>query len=162
MTDEGKAIEYFKWWKSFNVNSQKTIPKDTIAYKAYQTEIGFYDMAIKALEQEPTTKNDLGVDAVSRAEVLKIFDEWFATCDIADKKDSPKIKIKALPKVTSIRPKGHWIESDYGNMITRHRWYCSECGGKHNDPGSGEWREVFDFKYDYCPLCGADMRGVEE
>ena len=58
--------------------------------------------------------------------------------------------------------KGHWIESDYGNMITQHRWYCSECGGVHNDPESGEWREVFDFKYDYCPLCGADMREVEE
>jgi len=58
--------------------------------------------------------------------------------------------------------KGHWVESDYGNMITQHRWYCSECGGMHNDSESGEWREVFDFKYDYCPLCGADMREVEE
>ncbi len=57
--------------------------------------------------------------------------------------------------------KGHWIESDYGNMITQHRWYCSECGGMHNDPETGEWREVFDFKYDYCPLCGADMREVK-
>jgi cyanate lyase len=54
MTDEGKekAIEYFKWWKSFNEHTQKAIPKDTIAYKAYQTEIGYYDMAIEALEQE--------------------------------------------------------------------------------------------------------------
>ena len=50
--------------------------------------------------KEPITKNDSGVDAISRAEVLKIFDEWFATCDIADKKDSPKLKIKALPSVT--------------------------------------------------------------
>lgn len=58
--------------------------------------------------------------------------------------------------------KGHWIESDYGNMITQHRWYCSECGGMHNDPESGEWREVFDFKYDYCPLCGAKMAEQEE
>lgn len=52
-------------------------------------------------------KNDLGVDCISRAEVLKIFDEWFATCDIADKKDSPKIKIKALPSV--IPQESRWI-----------------------------------------------------
>jgi len=58
MTDEGKekAIEYFKWWKSFNEHTQKAIPKDTIAYKAYETEIGYYDMAIKALEQEPKSE----------------------------------------------------------------------------------------------------------
>ena len=28
------------------------------------------DAAVKALEQEPTTKNDLGVDAIARSEVL--------------------------------------------------------------------------------------------
>ena len=32
--------------------------------------------AIKALEQEPTTKNDLGVDCISRAELLKAMDTW--------------------------------------------------------------------------------------
>ncbi len=54
--EKEKAIEYFKWWKSFNEHNQKAIPKDTIAYKAYQTEIGFYDLAIKALEQETVSK----------------------------------------------------------------------------------------------------------
>lgn len=57
-----------------------------------------------AKHKEPTTNNDLGVDCISRAEVLKIFDEWFATCDISDKKDSPKAKIKALPSVTPQKP----------------------------------------------------------
>ena len=51
--EKEKAIAYFEWWKSFNEHNQKAIPKDTIAYKAYQSEIGYYDMAIKALEQEP-------------------------------------------------------------------------------------------------------------
>lgn len=71
------------------------------------------------------------------------------------------VLMKAVEHSTPL-PKGHWIESDYGNMITQHRWYCSECGGMHNDSESGEWREVFDFKYDYCPLCGAKMAEQEE
>ena len=27
---------------------------------------------------------------------------------------------------------------------------------------TGEWREVFDFRYAYCPLCGAKMESEEE
>ena len=34
------------------------------------------DLAIKALEQEPTTKNNLGVDLISRTEVLKLIYEY--------------------------------------------------------------------------------------
>lgn len=32
--------------------------------------------AIKALNQEPTTKNDLGVDCIDKAELLKAMDTW--------------------------------------------------------------------------------------
>jgi len=35
-----------------------------------------FDMAIKALEQEPTTKNDLGVDCISRAEVNQVIEDY--------------------------------------------------------------------------------------
>ena len=34
------------------------------------------DAAVEALEQEPTTKNDLGVDLVSRKEMIKQCQEW--------------------------------------------------------------------------------------
>ena len=34
------------------------------------------DVAIKALEQEPTTKNNLGVDCISRTELLQAMDTW--------------------------------------------------------------------------------------
>lgn len=53
-----------------------------------------------------------------------------------------------LPSVTPSRRKGHYI--DRGLM-----WECSECGAntrimkKYNIPN-------------YCPCCGADMRGKEE
>lgn len=68
-----------------------------------------------------------------------------------------------LPSVTPKYKKGKWIESNYENMNahTVRQWYCSECGGIHHDTETGEWREVFDFRYAYCPLCGAKMQEVE-
>ena len=51
--------------------------------------------------------------------------------------------------------KGKWIES---KERSRH-WYCSVCGGIHTDPETGKWRETFDYRYPFCPNCGADMRG---
>lgn len=51
--------------------------------------------------------------------------------------------------------KGEWIESKERSG----HWYCSVCGGIHTDPETGKWREIFDYKYPFCPNCGADMRG---
>lgn len=53
MTRE-EAIEYFKVYrKIFCEDHLKICPKDSIAYQATLKEKEFYDMAIKALEQEP-------------------------------------------------------------------------------------------------------------
>ena len=49
-----EAIEYFKFQrKIFCEEHLKICPKDSIAYQATLKEKEFYDMAIKALEQEP-------------------------------------------------------------------------------------------------------------
>lgn len=89
-------------------------------------------------------------DCISRQAVLEIYDEWFATCNIADRKASPKAKINALPPVKPIRPKGYWIENapEYQNIDPP--YICSECGYMHL------------IKTNYCDQCGADMREVEE
>ena len=100
---------------------------------------------IKALEQEPCE------DAVSRQAVLQIFNEWFACCDIADKKASPKNKIKALPSVTPARKKWKWI-------IDGHHLICPRCEIHF----CREDREGDELPNNYCPNCGADMREVEE
>ena len=42
---------------------------------------------------------------------------------------------------------GHWIDHQDGRWIYAK---CSECG------------KVQDAKSNFCPYCGADMRGVEE
>ena len=74
--------------------------------------------------------------------------------------------ISELPSVTPQEPKtGHWIErhDDWGNgIITDRRYKCSVCHGKHTDPETGEWHEVFDYKYPFCPNCGAKMVEPQE
>ena len=126
-------------------------------------------LVLTALEQEPT-KNDLGVDCVSRKDVFETIDDCnsdglkgiFCSYD-----DGERFKeyIKNLPPVTLQEPKtGHWIEmhDDWGNgIITDRRYKCSVCHGKHIDPEMGEWHEVFDYKYPFCPNCGAKMAESE-
>ena len=110
-----------------------------------------YKMAISALEQQPCD------DAISREDVIKLvecsgYDLQFRT-DNADMCDD----VRKLPSVQPSR-KGHWIEGEewcetvngferWGNDYT-----CSECGlplGRYT-------------LTDFCPNCGADMRGDTE
>lgn len=54
MTIEEEAIMYFKFHREiFCEDYLKKCPKDSIAYQATLKEQKFYDMAIKAIEQEP-------------------------------------------------------------------------------------------------------------
>ena len=93
-------------------------------------------------------------DAVSRQAVLDIFGskgefDWVLNCAVE--------KIKELPPVTPTRVKAHWIKSE-----SKEGYYkCSKCLCEHNDPETGKWHEIFDFKYPLCPICGADMREGE-
>lgn len=102
------------------------------------------------LEYERTTKNNLTVDAISRADAIGSIAVECST----ERLDIDYAKflmlrraIKALPSVTPIRPKGHWIW-----CIGSHK--CSNC----------EEYTCFSHKelLRYCPNCGADMREVEE
>ena len=67
MTKE-KAIEILK----YNSN----VIHKTINGETDPNEVEALDMAIKALEQEPTTKENLAVDLIDRAELLKAMDTW--------------------------------------------------------------------------------------
>lgn len=122
-------------------------------------EFGYYIQTINQiidwLEQEPTTEN--GID---RAELLKAMDTWdkfgyttqyrLERLDKDDKSFVPYVKyddmvkcVKGMPSVTPIRPKGHWILRN--SFLVPYK--CSECNYESE-------------RYDnYCPNCGADMRG---
>lgn len=68
-----------------------------------------YKAIVKALEQEPTTKNDLGDDAVRRKAVLNTLDNMDSALDDEDRtvetyKELLKECYKVLPSVTPQEP----------------------------------------------------------
>ena len=99
------------------------------------------------LEYERTTKNDLGVDAVSRKEVFNQI--FYSTDNNGDVVLGSVLRerIARLPSVTPQEPKtGHWILDETDNSIT-----CDKCGCLiwANDISNGE--------ANFCPNCGAKM-----
>ena len=62
--------------------------------------------------------------------------------------------LKAAPSAQPMRKKGKWVSADaiFGGVP----FYCSECGENTRDTVMGEPR------WNFCPNCGADMRGEEE
>ena len=120
-----------------NMRMDKSISKEGYEY---------FQQATKALEQEPTTKNNLAVDCISRQAVLNFkqtfHDNAGYETEYVDIED-----IKALPSVYPARPKGKWMEYCYQNFN------CSKCGYIVADDDVEE--------YKFCPNCGADMRGEE-
>lgn len=114
------------------------------------------NMAIEALSAEPCE------DCISRAEAIKAL-EYNLSVEAdggLDKyrtviKDllnaiynTQKAQIEALPSVQPIRPKGKWTETTVRGSMSL---VCSECGA---DLGSI-------CETNFCPTCGADMRGEE-
>lgn len=103
--------------------------------------------AIKALKRKTST------DAVSREAVLDEFDKWVNS---REKYYEHPVEFArsfmSLPLVTPERPKGKWIDevNDFGEITAFH---CSNC---YEDTG-----HITECKYDFCPSCGADMRGGE-
>lgn len=140
---EGKALVM---WKGFNHQPliHKLDAKHTIwsGYDRIVKVIGHVDIerymenAI-ALEQKPCT------DAISREEALEAFKPRGISQDAWEESNVYKT-IKALPTVTPERPKGEWVDG-----------ICNKCG---YDGGI----EAISGKADYCSICGADMREVNQ
>lgn len=85
-------------------------------------------------------------DAISRQAVLEIYNKWFRYCNVAEKKESPKAQIKALPSVTPKQKTGRWIFVDKAHEHAR----CSECGYGDVDLMDGK-------PHNYCQNCGTKM-----
>ena len=70
MTREEQAIVYFKdMRKRMCEDYLKICPKDSVAYRATLIEKGFYDDAIKALEQKPALEKTI-------AEITELRDSY--------------------------------------------------------------------------------------
>lgn len=99
------------------------------------------DTAIKVLEQQPCE------DCVSRSEVRMLIWQNNDAYGYSDRFHEFTVKFLQLPSVTPARPKGEWLTNPLADNAGEGYFICSKC---END--------VYDVS-DYCPNCGADMRG---
>ena len=101
------------------------------------------DMAIKALEQQPSD------DCVSRKDIyFKLTNGAYHNETIEQFIDRLVKELEALPPVTPTRKSGlHWIE----RFNNEDKWL--ECPYCHKDS---------DNAYNYCPNCGAEMESEED
>ena len=113
-----------------------------------------FALAIQALEQEPTTKNDLGVDCIDRQATLDAIIKRLGIKNESYLLSAERTiyqQIKDMPSVTPQEPKtGHWIDDEFGSK-------CSCCDiHTHLDK--------FDrpMKFKYCSVCGAKMVEPQE
>lgn len=119
------------------------------------------DMAIKALEQEPTTKKDLGVDCTNGDMVKKLFPNYtyVGTC-VLDKNENILLRdvnynwwtapYEGSVPLESEVPSGKWIYDG-------HHLRCSNCNDYHTIKDS-DWNSIAS---NYCPNCGAKMEQGE-
>lgn len=120
------------------------------------------------LEHISTTKNDLGVDCILRADARHLIAETFRKNLLGMTFNKMfETLYKGIDDLSSVTPqapkKGHWLgyREYYENLgvvpngLSVYKW-CSNC-----DCGIDvrEWHRIH---YNYCPNCGADMREVEE
>lgn len=101
------------------------------------------------------TKNDLGVDCISRADAIKAMQDKakrLTNEDTINGLCGAVAILFDLPSVTLQEPKtGHWVHGEY----------CSECGC--DVPAyivDWKWQKDMDAKY--CPNCGCRMVEPQE
>lgn len=84
---------------------------------------------------------------IKKDAVLSTIEAMFERCttyDIIDYKELMLEAVKVLPSAD--RPQAEWAEDEEGY------WRCTNCGRK------AEWEF---FEDDYCPRCGARMKGAD-
>ena len=106
-----------------------------------------FDMAIKALEQQPCG------DCISRAEAIRIASGYCAPQNIA--KD-----LRELPSVTPQPKTGRWLDKEVNSDKVIDEWQsarCNVCDKYHTTP----YMYYFSH-YNYCPYCGVRMDEVQD
>ena len=119
-------------------------------------KIAFGGIRATALEQQPCE------DCISREDAMNMF--WNGTegydCRGFTRMDIGEI-LDNLPSVTPQPKMGHWeyVQYDYNPNIGN--WHCSECRNIVIECANKTKKGGIPT-YNYCPNCGADMRGEEE
>lgn len=127
-------------------------------------EMESLEMAIKALKQEPcedvmaihTQGLDEGIRCAMCTNSMKSNRGCDGGCVVNEgmyKEVMNTIKKHIVPPVTPTRKHGEWEREEFdlgADLPIRVGYKCSECGN------------YSDSKFNFCPDCGADMRGSEE
>lgn len=109
-----------------------------------------YDLAIKALEQEPT-KNDLGVVCISREKAIDAFPDLLPNIGY-NKKAITEI-LQKIPPVTLQEPrKGEWLRMSDLSEQEDDRYKCSFCGNVIHHKNK---MNLYTFN-SWCGRCGSD------
>ena len=120
-------------------------------FKEFATEVWAFPEKdfltwLNAEYEEPTTKNDLGVDCIKKSDAINIIQDMHGLAR-ADVISDAVNRIITMPSVTPQEPrKGYWLHRPHVYGVT----YCSICD--------------FELKIDntnYCPNCGAKMAESE-
>jgi hypothetical protein len=147
------------------------------------------NLAIKGLEQEPTTKNDSSsleknskklekdfgeLDCIDRAELLKAMDTWdkfgytarygLERLDKDDKDFVPYVKYDDMVNCVKNMPPATPIRPK-GHWIydkSFANWVCSKCGETPKTIGYVGTGAFMAEHFKYCNHCGAEMEGSEE
>ena len=118
--------------KIFNCEVCEPIIEEDIIHVIFpdknDSAIGFDWSWWNAEYKEPTAKNDLGVDCISRADVLKLMqDNWHNHNGDWAMQESMD-DIRALPSVTLQEPrKGKWIDTNDKGFEYHRIYKCSNC-----------------------------------
>ena len=144
----------------FYINVFADDEPDVKAEKIYQiTKDSKYNELIKCLLEYFEMRAESSETYIKRSDAIKAFAEYlmhdattespYASVDIEDWTELAEDILNDAPPVKSIRPKGEWQEGCDGHFRVLE---CSEC--KYQI-------DTVNYKYKYCPNCGADMRGEE-
>ena len=74
-----------------------------------------------------------------------------------------KIYLDDAPTIDMDRPKGEWIDeaNEYDASFGIHDYICSNCNHYADDHIGGHmWYTM--YKPNYCPYCGARMKGEDD
>lgn len=107
----------------------------------------FYELKADIVNfEEPTTKNDLGVDCISRQAVIDLMIQKWGENFSGDSAMQESIDaIRVLPSVTLQAPNtGHWTDDGY----------CSCCNKQTLPLDISGYASGYDS---FCPNCGAKM-----
>ena len=149
------------WWNAEYqepCEDWRDVPSDEMTLEqARQAVKDLRKMFLDNWMQEPITKNDLGVDCISRQAVIDNLYDW-SNHSMTDAETWHLRQvigdIKSMPSVTPQEPKrGHWIFTK--TIFDKHGCTveCSSCHKKWKTYDEIRWKKEINF----CPKCGSKM-----